>query len=132
MQIVVDTSVLIAVVANEASKPMLVTATRGAALVAPASVHWEIGNAFAAMLKRERLRLPQVRKALTAYREIPIRYVDVDLEEAVVLADRHKMYAYDAYVLACALDQRALLLTLDRGLTRAASAEGVDIVEVGS
>lgn len=132
MQVVVDTSVLIAVVANEASKPRLLAATRGAALVAPASVHWEIGNAFAAMLKRERLRLPQVRKALTAYREIPIRYVDVDLEEAVVLADRHKMYAYDAYVLACALDQRALLLTLDRGLTRAASAEGVDIVEVGS
>lgn len=132
MQIVVDTSVLIAVVANEASKPRLVTATRGATLVAPASVHWEIGNAFAAMLKRERLRLPQVRTALTAYREIPIRYVDVDLEEAVVLADRHKMYAYDAYVLACALDQRRLLLTLDRGLTRAALAEGVDIVEVDS
>ena len=71
-------------------------------------------------------------QAMAAYREIPIRYVDVDLEEAVVLADRHKMYAYDAYVLTCALDQRRLLLTLDRGLTRAVLAEGVDIVEVGS
>ena len=84
MRIIVDTSALIAVVANEPSKPALVDATRGASLLAPSSVHWEIGNAFSAMLKRKRVRLTQVRKALSAYAEIPIRFVDVDLAEAFI------------------------------------------------
>jgi uncharacterized protein with PIN domain len=51
MRITVETSALIAVVANEPSKPALVEATRGASLLAPALVHWEIGSALSAMLR---------------------------------------------------------------------------------
>lgn len=40
------------------------------------------------------------------------------------------MYAYDAYLIACALAQKAPLLTLDRGLERTARAAGVQCVEV--
>lgn len=129
MRIVVDTSVLVAVVANEPTKQGLVQATRGAALLAPASVHWEVGNAFAAMLKRNRVKLVQVRRALAAYAEIPVRFVDVDLMETIKLAHELRIYAYDAYVLACAQAQRAPLLALDSGLLRAAGRLGIDVVE---
>jgi predicted nucleic acid-binding protein len=58
LNIVVDTSVIIAVISNESQKDRLIELTKGADLVAPPSVHWEIGNAFSAMLKRGRLTLP--------------------------------------------------------------------------
>ena len=47
MEIVVDTTVIIAVITNEATKQRLVDMTRGADLVAPASMPWEVGNAVA-------------------------------------------------------------------------------------
>jgi len=130
MRIIIDTSALIAVVANGPSKPALVEATRGASLIAPSSVHWEIGNAFSAMLKRKRVRLNQVNKALDAYAEIPIRFVEADLAEALEIAADLKIYAYDAYVLQCARVHRCPLLTLDGGLVRAAEKLDLDVLEV--
>ncbi len=129
MRIVVDTSILVAVIANQPTKRDLIQATRGAALLAPASVHWEVGNAFAAMLKRKRVKLIQVRRALEAYADIPIRFVDVSLPASMELADELGIYAYDAYVLACAQEQRAPLLTLDRGLLRAGTKLDIEIME---
>ena len=43
MDIVIDTSAIIAVIANEPEKPSLIRLTSGADLIAPASVHLEIG-----------------------------------------------------------------------------------------
>jgi len=130
MRIIVDTSAVIAVVGNEPSKPALVEATCGASLLAPSSVHWEIGNAFSAMLRRKRLRLAQVQKALRAYAEIPIQFVDVDLADALTIAAELKIYAYDAYVLQCARLHHSPVLTLDGGLVRAAKEIGLDVLEV--
>ena len=96
--------------------------------MAPASVHWEIGNALSAGLKRRRLTLAQGQRALTAYAAIPIRFVDVDLALSLELAAEHGIYAYHAYLLTCALQQRAPLLTLDAGLVRTANTLGIDLV----
>ena len=130
MDIIIDTSAIIAVIANEPEKSALVAATEGAELLAPASVHWEIGNAFSAMLKRQRISLEQAQKALAVYQKIPIRFLDVDLEQALSLSSEHGIYAYDAYLIACAQAQRAPLLALDRGLIHAAKQAGVSVVEV--
>ncbi len=64
MKIVVDTSVIVAVIANEPEKTALIEMTRGSELVAPHSVHWEIGNAFSAMLRRKRLTSGEATRAL--------------------------------------------------------------------
>ena len=130
MPVVVDTSVLIAVIAAEAERGALIRATQGAELLAPASVHWEIGNACSAMLKRRRANLTQVRAMLAAYAKIPVRFLEVDLGVALELADEFGLYAYDAYLLACARAQRAPLLTLDQALIRAARDAEVEVVEV--
>jgi len=45
------------------------------------SVHWEIGNAFSAMFKRRSSTIEQAQKAIKAYREIPIKFVGVPLEQ---------------------------------------------------
>lgn len=130
MDLVADTSVIIAVTANEPEKAALVKRTAGADLIAPPSVHWEIGNAFSLMLKRKRVTIAQVQEAIEAYGKIPIRFVDVSLRRSLELAGRLGIYAYDAYLLACAQEHRCPLLTLDRGLARAAKRMGIDLWEV--
>jgi predicted nucleic acid-binding protein len=130
VELVVDTSVLIAVLTGDRHRDQLIARTHGAELLAPGSVHWEVGNAFSALLKWRRLKLNDVQAALTAYGQIPIRVVEVELAAALELADRFGLYAHDAYLMACARRQRAPLLTLDARLGRAAQEAGVQVLEV--
>ena len=130
--IIVDTSVILAVLLDEPNKHLLIAQTQNTNLIAPTPLHWEIGNALSAMFKRKRITLEQAREALAAYDEIPIRFVDVDLDQAVVLAHQLNIYAYDAYFLVCAQTQYHPLLTLDVGLKSVARQLGVKIIEVTS
>ncbi len=129
-ELVADTSTIIAVIANEPKKPLLITKTQGYDLIAPRSLYWEIGNAFSAMIKRGRITLEQATTAIEIYEQIPINLVDVDLKQALEIVDKHKVYAYDAYMIACALNRNCPLLTLDGGLAYAAKAAGIEVWEV--
>ena len=60
------------------------------------------------------------------------RFIDVDLGQALEISDRLGIYAYDAYVLACALNMRSPLLTLDLRLTDTAPLIGVQVLEIES
>jgi predicted nucleic acid-binding protein len=130
MNLVVDTSIIIAVIANEPEKPALVAQTQGADLFAPLSLHWEIGNAFSAMFKSQRITLLQAQSAIEIYKQIPLNLMEVDLKQAIELSSRFNIYAYDAYVIACALNQNCSLLSLDAGLVRAAKSAGVSVLEI--
>jgi predicted nucleic acid-binding protein len=130
MRLVIDTSVIIAVVAGEPSKDALIRVTKGADLLAPPSLHWELGNALAAQLRRGRLTLDQAHKLVQSYVSIPMQFADVSLESALEIAVERGIYAYDAYMIACAETYRCPLLTLDRGLEKAAREAGVEVVEV--
>ncbi len=79
MRIVTDTSVIIAVIAGTPERARLITLTDGAELLAPESLHWELGNALAAQLRRGRLEADQVPMLLRAYRQIPIQFVEVSI-----------------------------------------------------
>lgn len=130
MEIVVNTSVIIAVLVREPHRAALVQATASADLLAPPSVHWEIGNAFSAMFKRQRLTLGAARRALEAYQQIPIRFSDVELDWALEVAQNFDLYAYDAYVLVCAMQHHCALLSLDQGLVTAAARAGIKTLEI--
>lgn len=132
MNLVVDTSVIIAVITNENHKSQLIMLSKGADLLAPSSMPWEIGNAFSALLKRNRITLKQATAALAAYNQIPIRFYDVSLSTALDLAHRLNVYAYDAYVIACALKHSSPIVSLDNGLLDAAHRAGVETIEVTS
>jgi predicted nucleic acid-binding protein len=129
MEIVIDTSAILAVIGEQPEKTELVRLTRGATLVAPASVHWEVGNALSAMFKRKAIGIKEALQLLVAYGAIPIRPAEIGLRQAVELSARWNVYAYDAYVLACAINQRAPLLTLDRGLRERARELKLEVLE---
>ncbi|MGD0919611.1 MAG: hypothetical protein ABSB22_24490 [Thermodesulfobacteriota bacterium] len=57
MDIVIDTSALLAVIVAEPERDRIVVAASGHTLIGPGSIPWEIGNAFSAMIKQRRLGL---------------------------------------------------------------------------
>lgn len=129
MDVVIDTSAVIAVITGAPEKSALVMVTRGASLMAPPSVHWEVGNAFTAMVRQKRIHAGDVHRALAVYEAIPIRFVEIDLAASLDIALQHRLYAYDAYLIQCALTTNAPLLTLDRSLRRAAAAAGTALMD---
>jgi predicted nucleic acid-binding protein len=130
VNLVVDTSVILAVLTSEPERATIVKLTQDSNLIAPASVHWEVGNALSAMLKRKRLSLAEAQSAVVSYTKIPIRFIEINLKESLAIASKHNLYAYDAYMIACAQSERCKLISLDVGLLKAATASGVAIVEV--
>jgi predicted nucleic acid-binding protein len=130
VNLVVDTSILIAVLVSEPERAQIIKQTAGYDLIAPGSVHWEIGNALAAMLKRKRITPDQAKATLLAYERIPIRFRDVDMEMAIEIAYAYDLYAYDAYIISCAHENRCALISLDKNLLNAARKAHVSLVEV--
>lgn len=130
MEVVVDTSVVVAVMLNEAVKPILIERVAGMELVAPSSLHWEIGNALASLSKRGRMDFKECVQAFEAYEEAALRFVDVALEGALEIAYQHSIYAYDAYVIACATEWELPLLTLDANQAKVARSLGIVVMEV--
>ncbi|HEX7069866.1 MAG TPA: type II toxin-antitoxin system VapC family toxin, partial [Rhodothermales bacterium] len=106
--------------------------TEGAELIAPTTLHAEIGNAFSAMLKRRRMTLDTALQALEAFHKIPVRVSEIAINDAVKLAASLGIYAYDAYMIACAHKHRCPLISLDAGLVEAAHRAGVETIEVSS
>ena len=129
MESVVDASVLMAVLLNEPAKPALVALTANVDLVAPRCLPWEIGNALSAMLRRGRLTGDVAKSSFASFETVPLRYVGVDVGNALQLCADHGLYAYDAYYLECARRLCVPLLTLDRRLRQVATASGVAVPE---
>lgn len=132
MNIVIDTSAVLAVMVNEPHRQRIIEVTTGQEVFAPRSLHWEMGNALTSLFKvsRNPITLEQAQAALAVYARMTIRLIDVPLGEAVDLAHRLNLYAYDAYMLVCAKRHRGHLLTLDRRLLRSARQIDLPTIEV--
>jgi len=130
MDIVIDTSALIAVIVDEPERDKIIEITTGNTLIGPGSIPWEIGNAFSAMFKRNRLDLEEAKRGLEIFNNIPLRYIEPDFTKAVSISKQTNMYAYDAYFLDCALRQKAPILTLDSKLKETAQNLRISTLEV--
>jgi predicted nucleic acid-binding protein len=130
MEIVIDTSALISVIVGEPERQRIVEVTSGNILIGPGSIPWEIGNAFSAMVKQNRITLKEAEKGLSIFMSIPIRYIDPDFTSALKLSKQANIYAYDAYFLDCAIRHKAPLLTLDRKVKTSAQNLNVETMEV--
>ena len=128
--IAIDTSALLAVLLREPLRPGILRATENTRLASAPSLPWEVGNALVAGVRRRRLTPAQVHDAWSSYRQVPIRLVQIDMTRALELATSLRVYAYDAYILETARLERSPLLTLDRGMRRAARTLELPLVEV--
>jgi len=52
------------------------------------------------------------------------------VRQVLVIVDAARIYAYDAYILACSRGTGCPVMSLDRGLLAAAKSLAIDVVEV--
>ena len=130
MDIVIDTSALIAVIVGKPERNRIIEVTTGNTLIGPGSIPWEIGNAFSAMFKQDKLTLEDAQKGISIFKSIPLRYIESDFFQAVKISKQAKMYAYDAYFLDCAIRHKSPLLTLDQKLKTSAQNLNIETMEV--
>ena len=121
---------LVAVLVGEPERGTLVARTTGVELLAAASVHWEVGNALVALVRRGRADHAAIARAWASFEQIPLRFTVCDVAASLRLATERKLYAYDAYVIEAARAAGAALMTLDHRQRLAAIACGVQIQEV--
>jgi predicted nucleic acid-binding protein len=83
-----------------------------------------------AELKRSRITLEQAIEAIEVYQSISLEILPINIQEAVRLAGTFNIYAYDAYILQCAIEQELPLISLDQNMIRIAKHAGIDTIEV--
>lgn len=130
MDIVIDTSALIAVIVDERERSKIIELTSGNTLIGPGSIPWEIGNAFSSMFKRNLLTLAEARKGLVIFDSILLRYLKSDFANVLNISQQNNIYAYDAYVLDCAIRHKAPLLTLDNRMKAVAHELRIETMEI--
>ena len=120
---VVDASALGALLFGEPDGPAVARRLGAAKLVAPAVLPFEVANTCLKKMRRH----PEQRDALTIafgmLDRMDVGIVEVDHGEALVLAERIGLTAYDASYLWLARRMSAELVTLDRQLEAARAVD---------
>ena len=129
MKIVADTNTFIVVALNEPEKGKIIQLTEDHDLIAPDVLPFEIGNALTAMMKKNTLKKEEVETAWDIVQQIPVDLRRTNIKDALSIAIKYNLYAYDAYFLECAKNLRSPLLTLDVGMKKVAQEMGITILE---
>ncbi len=131
MDIVVDTSALLAVILGEPERDRIIELTASHTLIGPGSIPWEVGNAFSAMLKQDRLALDDAQKGLAIFEQAPDSVQQARLFPFIWrLPTGQGSMLMIAYVLDCAIRHKAPILTLDVRLMRTAKTLNTPILEI--
>jgi predicted nucleic acid-binding protein len=129
MDILVDASVIISIVIDEPEKEKAIKLTKDCTLLSPAMITYEIGNALSRLKKRHILDAAGVIEAYNVYKKIPLRMVEVDMENALKIACKYNIYAYDAYYLETARRLKLPLLTFDGPMKQIGYNLKIEMVE---
>ena len=125
MNIIIDASCIIAVLAEEPERVTVLKKTQGTNLFSAACLPYEIGNSLSAMVKKHTADATKAAAAYQEFLKVPVRLIEPDIAKAVRIAAEENHYAYDAHYITCALDTGMPLFTLDNGMIKIARKWGV-------
>jgi len=129
MEIIADASAFLAVVLNESNRDWVIHKTTGRSIVSPEVLPYEIGNALIAVKRKGRLNDREILRAFDLSQRIAVRLVSVKIHDAMKIALRFNIYAYDAYYLQCCLENKLPLISLDDRMCNIARSLGIKVVE---
>ena len=121
MNVLLDASAIMAIILNEPNKNIVISLTKGVTLLSPAMLSYEIGNALISLYKRHKLKENEIREAYNNFKQIRITPLDVNMEKALEISCKYKVYAYDAYYLETAKRLKLPLITFDKPMQNVAS-----------
>jgi len=130
MKVVLDTSVVIALLASDEERNVIIDVIDGYDFVCPESISPEVGNAVSAMFKRDRITLDEGIEIVEGFQKLKIQIVPLNLKRATEISHELNIYAYDAYVLECAERLKLDLVTLDSRMKEFARKLGIKVIEV--
>ena len=129
MKVLIDASAIMPILVDEPEKKYIVNATKNCDLLAPSMLPYEIGNALTRLKKRQILNEKQIIAVYDDFKKIPLHLLDVDIENALKIAVKYAIYAYDAYYLETASRLNLTLLTLDESMKKIALDLKLKILE---
>jgi predicted nucleic acid-binding protein len=128
MKIVSDASAFLAVVLDEAIREWVIERTSGVAIVSPEVLPYEIANALTAVKRKGRLNDREVLSAFDLSQRIPVTLVPIRIRNALEIAARHGIYAYDAFYIQCCLETKLPLISLDHRMCDVAANLSIQVV----
>lgn len=128
MEVVADASVFLAVVLDEAERKWIIEKTSGLTLIAPEVLPYEIANALSAMKKKGRLTDREIHRAFNISQGIPVRLVPIRIPDALRVAVKCNIYAYDAFYIQCCLEAKLPLMSLDNRMCETAKSLSIKVV----
>jgi predicted nucleic acid-binding protein len=129
MDVILDASDIMAVILNESNKDVVIKLSKGATLLSPEIISYEIGNALVSLCKRNKLKEKDVIAAYHEFTKIPIRTLDVDIEKALKISLEYNIYAYDSYYLETAKRLKLPIITFDATMKKVALDMDVSLLE---
>ena len=127
MDILLDASAILAIILNEPNRDKVINLTDNAIILCPEVISFEIGNALINLLRKQKITEAEVLEAYRNFTLIPIRSIKVDIEKALRIACKYKIYAYDAYYLEAAYRLKLPLITFDMSMRKAGTALKISI-----
>ncbi len=124
-EIVIDASCILEFLLNQNDKDTVIKTVGTAQLVAPNCLPYEIGNAVSKLIKR---KLISIYDGLAVYHEfvrIPMRLMEPDIPNSIVVAGETESYAYDSYYISLAKQLSLPLFTMDGTMKKNACSRGV-------
>jgi len=119
--VVVDASSLAAVLFGEPRSREVEERLRGAVMVTPTLLPYELGNTCLKKIAQDPDRRSQLLEVLSYYSRMEIQEIEVPPLEVTPMAEATKLSFYDASYLWLSRSLGAPLVTLDRRLEDAAS-----------
>jgi predicted nucleic acid-binding protein len=128
MEMVSDVSAFLSVVLDEADREWVIERTSGYGIVAPEVLPYEIANALITVKRKGRLTDKEVLRAFNVSQTIPVRLVPIRIYDAMRIAVKFGIYAYDAFYLQCCLETKLPLISLDNRMCDVAKSLEIKIV----
>ncbi|MCR4940872.1 MAG: type II toxin-antitoxin system VapC family toxin, partial [Treponemataceae bacterium] len=98
--IVIDASCVLEFLLNQESKDFVVRKVGERNLVAPQCMTYEIGNAVSKLMKRKLISIVDGVAVYYEFVRIPVRFVDPDIPDSILIAGNTDSYAYDSYYIS--------------------------------
>ena len=123
--IVIDSSCVLSFLLNQEGSKKVVSIVGENQLVAPSYLPFEIGNAISKLIKRKLISVYEGVSVFHEFARIPIRLIEPDIPNSIVIAGESDYYAYDCYYLNIASQMVLPLFTYDDKMKETAEKRGI-------
>ena len=124
-EIVIDSSGILEFLLNQKSKDVVKQSVGISRLVAPDCLPCQIGEAISKLIKKGLISLVDGVAVYHEFTRIPIRFMEADISNSIVIAGETGCSAYDSYYISLAKQLSLPLFTMDEAMKDIAVSRGV-------